>query len=122
MGRADLYPRAKREDRTADGITFDSKREMVRYYELKTLLGAKQISGLKCHTKFTFRVGPDSMIVGTYKADFVYFDKKGNVVIEDVKAWRRTPKLRKLVPIVGRDYGIKKRLMKALFNLDVQEV
>jgi len=122
VGRGDLYPRAKREDRTADGIVFDSKREMVRYYELKTLLGAKQISGLKCHVKFTFRVGPESMIVGSYKPDFVYFDKAGSVVIEDVKAWRRTPKLRKLRPVVNREYGIKKKLMKALFNLDVREV
>ena len=122
MGRADLFPRASKERRSADGITFVSKREMERYYELKTLLHAHQISALKCHTKFTFRVGPDALVVGNYKPDFVYIDKDGNVVIEDVKAWRLTPKLGKRVPVVNREYGIKKKLMKALFNLDVQEV
>lgn len=122
MGRADLYPRAKAEDRTADNITFGSKKEMEHYHDLKLLQDAGAITALKCHTKFVFIVGPDEMVVGTYTPDFTYIEcVSGKVVVEDVKAWRRTP-TGKLVAVVNREYGIKKKLMKALFQLDVREV
>jgi hypothetical protein len=122
--RADLYPRAKAEDRTADGIIFGSKRELERYHDLKLLQKAGEITALKTHTKFVFIVGPDEgMVVGTYTPDFTYIEcASGKVIVEDVKSWKRTPKTKKLVPRVNREYGIKKKLMKALFDLDVREV
>ncbi len=122
MGRADLYPRAKAEDRTADNITFGSKKEKERYLQLKTLQNVGEISSLACHTLFKFIVGPDQVLVGTYRPDFVYHDEFGKIVVEDVKAWRRTPKTQKLVPVVNREFSMKKKLMKALFSLDVKEV
>jgi hypothetical protein len=121
--RADLYPRAKAEDRTSsDGIIFGSKRELERYYDLKLLEKAGEITALKTHTKFVFMVGPNEVVVGTYTPDFTYIEcASGKVIIEDVKSWKRTPKTKKLVPRVNREYGIKKKLMKALFDLDVRE-
>ena len=120
MGRADLFPRAKAEARTADGIVFDSKREMERYYELKTLQKTEEIRDLKWQIQFKFYV--NDQLVGSYKPDFQYLTRTGAVVVEDVKAWRRTPKTGKLVPIVNREFRYQRALMKTLFSLDVQLV
>ena len=74
-----------------DGTLFDSKHEAERYWELKMLQKAGEISGLTTQMKFTLI---PSQYIGkklverpvTYIADFVYRDKDGNLVVEDAKS------------------------------------
>ena len=92
---------------TANGITFDSKKEMYRYLELKGLEDAGLIVDLKLQHHFTLSESfrqPDGELIRKieYIADFTYFDSEGKFVVEDVKseATRKNPV-----------YSLKKRLM-----------
>lgn len=74
-----------------DGITFDSKAEADRWCELRVLERAGIINGLRRQVPFELQ-GRDGPIltpkgrVMTWRADFVYFDKRINAeVIEDRK-------------------------------------
>ena len=90
----------------ANGITFDSKKEMYRYLELKGLEDAGLIVDLKLQHHFTLSESfrPDGELIRKieYVADFTYFDNEGKFVFEDVKseATRKNPV-----------YSLKKRLM-----------
>ena len=93
-----------------DGVTLDSKREANRYAELKLLETAGEIEALEVHPRFDLRV--KRIIVGVYEADFRYFDKRMNryvYVVEDVKGVRTAV------------YRLKKRLMEALYGIEVRE-
>lgn len=92
---------------TANGITFDSKKEMYRYLELKGLEDAGLIVDLKLQHHFTLSEAfrrPDGELIRKieYIADFTYFDGEGKFVIEDVKS-EATRK--------NQVYSLKKRLM-----------
>lgn len=98
-----------------DGITFDSKKEATRYFELKLLQRAGQISDLK--TQVAFDIAPDCYIHGKlsrarqYIADFTYsVIKTGEHVVEDVKG--------KLTDV----YILKRHLMKVVHNIEIKEV
>ena len=72
-----------------DNITFDSKREADRYYELKWLLIKGEIAKLECQVKFEIQSKfTDSQGVKhlpiSYIADFCYMEK-GKYIVEDVK-------------------------------------
>lgn len=91
----------------ANGITFDSKKEMYRYLELKGLEDAGLIVDLKLQHHFTLSesfLRPDGELIRKieYVADFTYVDSEGNFVVEDVKseATRKNPV-----------YSLKRRLM-----------
>jgi len=74
-----------------DGIRFASSAEAGRYRVLKMLQQSGQISDLQC--QFPFYLAPAVLIRGAkrktpalrYAADFVYRDKNGVQVVEDVK-------------------------------------
>lgn len=71
-------------------IKFDSKKERERFEELMFMREQGLISNLKLQHNFTLREGyttPEGeRIRGTvYKADFTYYDDRGNFIIEDVK-------------------------------------
>lgn len=66
-----------------DGIRFDSKAEMARYGELRTLELEKQISGLAVHPTLDLYAGVK------YKPDFMYTEN-GQTVVEDVKGGKAT--------------------------------
>lgn len=89
-----------------DGIEFDSRKEAQRYWELKLLQRAGQISDLQLQKEFelipaqyeTFpRYGKTGKRLQdgkrciekscTYKADFAYM-KDGQLVVEDTKGYR----------------------------------
>lgn len=89
-----------------DGIEFDSRKEVQRYWELKLLQRAGQISDLQLQKEFelipaqyeTFeRYGKTGKRLQdgkrciekscTYKADFAYM-KDGQLVVEDTKGYR----------------------------------
>jgi len=92
-----------------DGITFASKKEAGRYQDLKLLLKAGEITDLVLQPKFPLVVNGHK--IGSYIADFQY-KANGETVVEDVKSEAtKTPV-----------YRLKKRLMKALLNVEIKEV
>ncbi len=110
-----------------DGIRFDSKREFLRYMDLKLMERAGEIRDLKVHPKYPITIGGIPIMVAlnqhkpwgrhlTYEADFEYWETKGGrygpsgnrvgvMVIEDVKmqSGHRT-----------KVYKLKRALMKAM--------
>ena len=100
-----------------DGIRFDSKREYLRYLDLKLLERSGEIKELTVHPAFPIIIGGVPIMVSsnqhnkwdrqlTYEADFLYWDnRKGDRVIEDVKmqSGHRTG-----------IYKIKRALMRAM--------
>ena len=83
-----------------DGIKFDSKREYLRYMDLKLLEKAGEICGLKVHPRFKIIIGGVPVLMKSkrypngrqmvYIADFSYFhgrseDLQLGLVVEDVK-------------------------------------
>lgn len=110
-----------------DGQRFDSRKEAARYAELKLLLRAGEISGLKMQVPYELL--PEQREAAwtgsrgavhkgrllekpvTYYADFVYTDNRtGKLVVEDVKGHRT------------KDYIIKRKLMLYVHGIKVQEV
>lgn len=91
---------------TQDGITFASQKERNRYCELKLLERAGRIRNLELQPKFYFDI--NGIRCGFYKADFVYFEGEKRVV-EDVKGFK--------TPL----YKFKKRIVAALYNVEILE-
>ncbi len=113
-----------------DGIQFDSRREANRYAELLLLSRSGEITGIKRQVKFELipaQREPDKtgkrggMIKGKtleqscdYYADFVYKDKQGNTVVEDVKGYKQ-----------GGAYSvftIKRKLMLYKYGIKIREI
>ena len=97
-----------------DGHTFDSKKEAKRYYELRLLEKAGEISDLQLQVKFVLI--PSQRIDGklverecAYKADFVY-QENGKTIIEDTKGFKT------------KDYVIKRKLMLFIHGIRIKEV
>lgn len=97
-----------------DGRTFDSRREAVRYRELRMFERAGEIHDLKLQP--VFELAPAVFLDGRkkpalrYIADFSYWTRSGEPVIEDVKGMRTAV------------YRIKRHLMKSVLGLDITEV
>lgn len=87
---------------TVDGITFDSKKEALRYEELRMLEKAGMISDLRMQVPFelvpSFRYNGQAIRAVKYIADFVYLDG-GRTIVEDVKGYKTDV------------YAIKKKLL-----------
>ena len=90
------------------GITFDSKREAARYQVLKLLEQADQIRGLE--RQKVLRLEVNGFLVCKYVCDFFYIDCEHGEVWEDVKGMKT------------RAYSIKKKLVKAIYGIDIKEV
>lgn len=87
MARGSKYNAKKK---VVDGHTFDSKREAERYCELKLFLRAKEIKNLELQPRFLLQDGFVDKEGNEHKkieyvADFMYIDKAGRNVVEDVK-------------------------------------
>ena len=82
------YKVSDKSRRTLDGITFASLKEMKRYCELKILLKARQITGLRYQVPFILQDGfvfeGKKIQSIKYIADFVY-QESGKLVVEDTK-------------------------------------
>ncbi len=80
---------AKRTQR--DGIEFDSLMEADRYQHLKLLQRAGIISDLETHPEFVliepFKKLGKKKRGHKYKADFMYRDEHGQLIVEDVKGF-----------------------------------
>ena len=95
-----------------DGILFDSKKEAGRYLQLKLMLYGALIGNLELQKEYKLIV--DGKLVCKYIADFVYVKiGTGETIVEDVKsaATRKLPA-----------YRLKKKLMRAIFNIEIIEV
>lgn len=95
-----------------DGIIFDSKKEAERWKMLQFLESQGKIRDLKRQVRYTLMVYGKKIC--SYVADFVYEDRSvDGRVVEDVKSdhTRRLPV-----------YRIKKKLMKALYDIDIKEI
>ena len=103
-------PRAKYRNKkvTIDGLKFDSKAEGARYTQLKRMESAGLITGLQCQPPFDLVVNGQK--ITRYTADFEYRDGEGRRVVEDVKGVRT------------RDYVLRRKLMKAVLGITVQEI
>ena len=117
---------------TVNGITFDSKKEAKRYAELLLLERAGAISDLKRQVRFELipaqyetverysektgkRLKDKKVLLErecSYIADFVFEDKNGRVVVEDVKS----PATR------TEAYVVKRKLMLWRHGIKVKEV
>lgn len=115
---------------SVDGIEFDSKKEAKRYQELLLLQKAGEIYMLerqKVYELLPAQREPDTVgkrggvIKGKlleraveYVADFVYTDKNGKTVVEDVKGFRE-----------GGAYAVfvlKRKLMLYRYGIKIKEV
>jgi hypothetical protein len=94
---------------TIDGIRFASKKEGKRYAELKLLAKAGEINGLEIQPALPVQ-SPNGTLIFTYKADFSYWTKGGQRVIEDVKGVR--------TPV----YLLKKKIIEALYGFEIVEI
>lgn len=94
----------------SEGRVHDSTKEFRRWQELGLSERSGDIRHLRRQVPFALVVG--GVLVCTYIADFVYEDGAAEIC-EDVKS----PATRKLAV-----YAIKKKLMKAIYKIDIREV
>ena len=91
---------------TANGIKFDSKKEALRYLQLRELESQGKIEGLKLQHTFTLQEAfttedGEKIQAIKYVADFTYY-QDGIFVVEDVKS-----EITKKNPV----YQMKKKMM-----------
>ena len=93
------------------GRVFDSRKEADRYQELLWMQQAGLIQDLECQPRYDLIVNGHKL--GFYRGDFRYKDVATDLVIlEDVKS----PATRTAV------YRLKKKLVKALYGVEIIEV
>lgn len=99
-----------------NGIMFDSKHEAERWVELTLLEKAHMIRDLERQVSFELipkQVDENGKVrerAVRYVADFVYFDKDGNLVVEDAKGMRTDA------------YKLKKKMMLYFKGIKIVEV
>ena len=99
-----------------DGITFDSKHEAHRWVELKYLERIGEIRDLK--RQYPFELIPAQYDERgkcversvKYIADFVYYDRDGNLVVEDAKGMKTDA------------YKLKKKMLRHFKGIEIKEV
>lgn len=104
-------PKYRNVKTVVDGITFASKREASRYNELRLMEKAGKITNLKLQERYRLTIHGHHIC--DYLSDFVYTDlRTREIVVEDVKSpATRTPV-----------YIVKKKLMLALYGIEIVEV
>lgn len=104
------------------GETFDSKKELYRYLELRQLEKEGKISNLERQVKYELipKQKLDGFVVEracNYIADFVYLDKSNlAIVVEDVKGYRDPNSA------TYAKYVIKRKLMLHKYGIQIKEV
>lgn len=93
---------------TVDGKVFDSKKEALRYLELRQMQKDGKISDLKLQIKYDLMV--NGVSCGFYKCDFRYVVKGSmNYTVEDCKGVKTST------------YALKKRLIFAIYKIKILE-
>lgn len=93
-----------------DGIIFDSRKEAKVYGQLKMQKAARLIKGFEMQKVFELVV--NGQLIAKYKADFVIEHLDDRLEVIDVKS--------KATAILAV-YRLKKKLMRAIFNIEVIE-
>lgn len=96
---------------SVDGLVFDSKREATFYSNLKLLERARLVRNIRRQVVYALIV--NEVHICNYRADFVGEEADGGVwepAVWDVKGYRT------------REYLLKKKLMKAVYGIDIREV
>lgn len=104
-GRRSKYAAVRTE---VNGRVFASKKEAKRYSELLLLERAGEITNLTCQVEYPLCVHGHPIC--KYVADFVYRDKNGCEVTEDVKGFRT------------REYKLKAKLVRAIYGFTIKEL
>ena len=94
-----------------DGIKFDSKKEAEYYGFLKIRVKAKELLDFKRQVRYKLEV--NGILITTYVADFVEIRPDQTQRVVDVKS-----EFTELLPM----YRIKKKLMKAIHGITIEEV
>jgi len=94
---------------TCDGITFHSIKEKKRYWDLKMLSLAGEISGLELQPMY--RMEHNGVLICHYSADFKYI-KGGKEIVEDVKSEATA---------ANKEYRLKKKMMLAFHDIEILE-
>lgn len=99
---------------TVDGMTFDSRKEYLRFCELSLLEKAGMVTDLKRQVRF--ELIPSQKMNGKvverpvhYVADFVY-QENGQTVVEDTKGFKT------------KDYILKRKMMLHIHGIRIREV
>jgi hypothetical protein len=101
MGKVSKYRNVRTEG-------FASKKEAARYKELLLLEKAGEISDI--HTQVRFKLDVNNEHICDYVADFTYLKRDARWrTVEDCKGFK--------TPI----YRIKKKLMKAVYGIEITE-
>jgi len=90
------------------GVMFHSKKEALRWCDLKNMERAGEIIDLRRQVPFKLLAwSPDGPVqIGTYKADFTYRDARTNEeIVEDSKGVR-TQHYKRTAKILKANYGI----------------
>jgi len=93
---------------TVGNIKFHSKKEAKRYQELLLLQKAGEIKELEL--QYPFKIEIENKHICTYYCDFIYQDKHGNMIVEDVKGIRTSI------------YRLKKKLVEAYYGIKITEI
>lgn len=97
-----------------DGQTFDSEKEANYYDRAKLRLKAHEFKALIYKKRdLMFKLVVNGVHICTYEADFIEVQWTGERKVIDVKS-----NITRQLPA----YIIKKKLMKALYNIDIVEV
>jgi hypothetical protein len=107
-GKAEKQNKYGAKKTEVDGIVFDSQREANRYIQLRYLLNSGEIRDLNLQVAFELNEGGTHSL--RYVADFTYYTKDGEYVVEDSKGFRT------------KEYRKKRKLMKEVLGIEVREV
>lgn len=91
-----------------NGVTFDSKKEAHRAYELDMLKRSGEVTDIEYQP--VFEVVVNDKKICKYRADFKVTYSDGRVEIEDVKGMK--------TPV----YKLKKKLVEALHDVEIIEI
>ena len=91
-----------------DGINFDSKKECRVYQNLLLMKRCGEV--LKFDRQVTYKLPVNGVHVCSYRADFVVTFKDGRVEVWDAKGYKTDV------------YLLKKKLVKAVYGIDIKEV
>ena len=88
---------------------FDSKKEAATYVKRRLQEQQGEIQDLRLQAEYRLEVNGE--LICKYKADFVYVENN-ELVVEDVKS-----DITRKLPV----YRIKKKLMKAIYGIEIRE-
>lgn len=98
---------------TIGDLHFDSLKEALRYTELLERQKEGFITDLRTQVRFELIPKQNGERACFYVADFVYKDREGKTVVEDVKGSKR---------MLTDVYKIKKKLMLKVHGIKVKEI